>query len=338
MSHIRPLRADDIPEVVALRRRAFTHSQRPDDQMGAYFEQVFLQNPWRDDALPSLVYVEGDGRPVGFLGVVPRPASFRGQPIRIAVGTQFMVHPDHRGVAGLQLMKAFLAGGQDLSLADLANDASHHLWEKLGGRTARIPSLQWTLSFMRMPRLVRRPVRTVLRMVWPRWRSPRGVRRGPLTPKLLECQLPELLHGVSLRPEYDARSATWILDQLVSKRGLGEMRSAALWNDTGEEVLGWYVYYADAEGMGRVVHFVARQGTRELVLQDLFARAWREGLAAITGRLEAGLLRHAGRSGLTCRREGPWMLVQSARPEILEAVDRGDAFLSSLEGEGLLSF
>ncbi|HKV71604.1 MAG TPA: GNAT family N-acetyltransferase [Gemmatimonadales bacterium] len=338
MTHIRPLAPDDIPDLVALRRRAFTRSQRPDDQMPAYFEQVFLHNPWRDEGLPSLVYAGADGRPVGFLGVVPRPASFQGQRIRIAVGTQFMVHPDHRGVAGLQLLKAFLAGGQDLSLADLANDASHRLWEKLGGRTARIPSLQWTLSFMRVPRLVRTPVRRVLSLVVRRWRSPRGVRRGPLTSAMLERELPELLHGVSLRPEYDARSAAWIFQQLVSKRGMGEIRSAALWDAAGDDVLGWYVYYADAQRMGRVIHFVARQGARDLVLQELFARAWREGLAAITGRLEAALLRHAGRAGLTCRREGPWMLVQSSRPEILEAVDRGDAFLSSLEGEGLLSF
>lgn len=306
--------------------------------MGAYFEHVFLGNPWRDESLPSLVYVNGTGRPVGFLGVVPRPASFQGQPIRIAVSTQFMVHPDHRGVAGLHLMKEFLAGGQDLSLADLANDASHRLWERLGGRTARIPSLQWTLAFMRMPRPLRTPLRFALRGFWPRWHAPRGVRRGPLTPKLMAEQLPELLQGVSLRPEYDVPSAEWILHQLVIKRGLGEIRSGALWNDTGEAVLGWYVYYADAEGMGRVVHFVARRGARDVVLQELFARCWREGLAAITGRLEAALQHHARKIGLTCRREGPWMLVQSPRREILEAVDRGDAFLSSLEGEGLLSF
>lgn len=338
MRHIRPFRADDIPDLVTLRRRAFTRSQRPDAEMGAYFEQVFLGNPWRDDALPSLVYVTGAGRPVGFLGVVPRPASFQGQSIRIAVGTQFMVHPDHRGVAGLLLLKAFLAGGQDLSLADLANDASHLLWEKLGGRTARIPSLQWTLAFMRVPRAMRTPVRRMLRVIWPKWRAPRGVRRGPLTPQLMARQLPELLQGVSLRPEYDVRSTQWIFDQLVTKRGLGEIRSAVLWDSAGVEVLGWYVYYADAEGMGRVVHFVSRHGARDLVLQDLFARGWREGLAAINGRLEAALLHHAGKAGLTCRREGPWMLVQSSRPEILEAVDRGDAYLSSLEGEGLLSF
>lgn len=337
MPRIRPLRPEDIPDLVALRQQAFTQSRRAGDEMTAYFDQVFLRNPWRDEAFPSLVYLDGGGRPIGFLGVIPRPASFQGHPIRIAVGTQFMVHPEHRGVVGVQLLKAFLAGGQDLSLADLANDASRRLWERLGGATARIPSLQWTRTFLRVPRPIRRPVRRMLGWVAPRWRAPAGIRRAPLTPSLFERELATLLHGVSLTPAYDLRSAQWTFAQLMGKRGLGELRSASVWN-AANELLGWYVYYADAEGMGRVVHLVARQGAREAVLGELLARAWREGLAALTGRLETGLLRHAGRAGLVCRREGPWMLVQSSRPAILEAVERGDAFLSSLEGEGLLSF
>ncbi|HWZ27013.1 MAG TPA: GNAT family N-acetyltransferase [Gemmatimonadales bacterium] len=338
MLHIRPLRADDIDEIVAVRRLSFRHSARPGNgDLGRYFADVFLGHPWQDDAFPSLVYVNGQGRPVGFLGVIPRPATFQGERVRIAVATQFMVHPDHRGVAGVQLLKRFLSGDQDLSLADLANDVSHRLWEQLGGATALIPSLHWTLEFPHHPIAGGRAARRVLSLVWPRWRAPAGVRRRDLTPELLGTHLPEILRGTSLLPEYDSRSAAWTFHQLASKRGLGEMRSASLWTDSGE-VLGWYVYYADGEGMGRVVHLVARSGARDRVLQDLFARAWSEGLAAVTGRLETALVGHAGRAGLVCKREGPWMLVQSSRPEILEAVERGDAFLSSLEGEGLLSF
>lgn len=338
MRHIRPLRAEDIDDIVAVRRLAFRRSERPGNgDLGRYFADVFLGHPWQDDAFPSLVYVNGGGRPVGFLGVIPRPATFRGERIQIAVATQFMVHPDHRGVAGVQLLKRFLSGDQDLSLADLANDVSHHLWQHLGGATALIPSLQWTLEFPHHPGAGGRAARRVLSLVWPRWRAPAGVRRGDLTPELFDSHLREILRGTSLLPEYDSRSATLAFNQLATKRGLGEMRSASLWNAAGD-VLGWYVYYADGEGMGRVVHLVARHGARDQVLQELFARAWSEGLAAVTGRLEPALVSHAGRAGLVCKREGPWMLVQSPRPEILEAVERGDAFLSSLEGEGLLSF
>ncbi len=338
MQHIRPLRADDIDEIVAVRRLAFRRSARPGNgDLGRYFADVFLGHPWQDDAFPSLVYVNGGGRPVGFLGVIPRPAWFQEERVRIAVATQFMVHPDHRGVAGVQLLKRFLSGGQDLSLADLANDVSHRLWEQLGGATALIPSLQWTLEFPHSPRAGGRVARRLLGLVWRRWQPPADLRRDQLTPELLETHLPDILKGTSLRPEYDSRSASWTFHHLATKKGMGEMRSAALWAGTGE-VLGWYVYYADGEGMGRVVHLVARHGARDQVLQELFSRAWSEGLAAVTGRLETSLVGHAGRAGLVCKREGPWMLVQSSRPEILRAVERGDAFLSGLEGEGLLSF
>src|SRR5205814_217678 len=91
MAKIRPFRLDDIPGVVALRRKSFRHSERPAAAaLGAYFEHVFFRNPWRDETLPSLVYVDPSGRPVGFLGVVPRRATFRGEVLRVAVTTQLM--------------------------------------------------------------------------------------------------------------------------------------------------------------------------------------------------------------------------------------------------------
>jgi len=107
MAKIRPFRLDDIPGVVALRRKSFRHSERPAAAaLGAYFEHVFFRNPWRDETLPSLVYVDPSGRPVGFLGVVPRRATFRGEALKwisdapplvgatIAIGLVVWLHPD----------------------------------------------------------------------------------------------------------------------------------------------------------------------------------------------------------------------------------------------------
>src|SRR5207237_10587312 len=68
MATIRPFRPDDIPDFVALRRRSFSRSERPAAAaLADYFEHVFFRNPWRDEALPSLVYVDPSGRPLGFL-------------------------------------------------------------------------------------------------------------------------------------------------------------------------------------------------------------------------------------------------------------------------------
>jgi len=95
--------------------------------------------------LSSLVYEEGTGKIGGFLGVMLRPMWMRDRLIRTAVSSQFIVEPESRfELAGVQLLKVFLSGPQDLSLADEANDASRSIWEQLGGSTTLLASIHWT--------------------------------------------------------------------------------------------------------------------------------------------------------------------------------------------------
>lgn len=71
-----------------------------------------------------------------FLGGIRRKMSKRGQPIRVASGGNFVVQPEARStLAGLHLLKAYVAGDQDLSLTDSANNISRDLLERLGFRT-----------------------------------------------------------------------------------------------------------------------------------------------------------------------------------------------------------
>ena len=119
---IRALRKDDIPAIVAVRRKAFKRSQRRDDaDLAEYIDHIFLSSPFHDPELPSLVYVNTQGSPAGFLGVTARRGTFCDKPIRIAVSSQMMVDPAERGLAGVQLVKTFLSGPQTLSFADLSN-------------------------------------------------------------------------------------------------------------------------------------------------------------------------------------------------------------------------
>ena len=100
MGHIRAFVDADIPQVSRLHGVVFRTGDRTDregrDPYHAYFKRVFLDNPSRDDALPSLVYQEDDGRVVGFLGVVPRRMSMGGQQLQAAISSQFIVDPRSR--------------------------------------------------------------------------------------------------------------------------------------------------------------------------------------------------------------------------------------------------
>jgi hypothetical protein len=353
MATIRPFRPDDIPDVVALRRKSFSRSERPAAAaLADYFEHVFFRNPWRDETLPSLVYVDPSGRPIGFLGVVPRRATFQGEPLRVAVSTQLMTDPEHRGVAAIELIKALLAGGQDLCFADLANDLSRRLWEGLGGDVALVPSLSWTQPLRalryygtllgetvgaRALALGLRPLSWAVDAFAPAWLHRDGLRPDPLTPETMAAHLPELLHGVALRPEYDATALRWLLDQLAAKRALGELRGAALRDPEGG-LVGWYLYYANRGGVGQVVQVVAAKGRYGAVAHAMFHDAWHRGLTALAGRLEPQLVPILAERDGAVIRAAPWVLVHSPRPDVLAAIQRGDAFLSRLEGEWWLSF
>src|SRR5690348_15759843 len=132
---IRPFRADDVEVIASIWRRAFVKRRGPTaEAVGRYFHDVFLGSPWRDETLPSLVYCDRRGRPIGFVGVMPRRMRYRGRPLRVAVATQLMIDPLRpNGFAAFELVRAYMRGPQDLCLSDGATELSHRLWLRLGG-------------------------------------------------------------------------------------------------------------------------------------------------------------------------------------------------------------
>ena len=87
-----------------------------------------------------------------------------------------------------------------------------------------------------------------------------------------------------------------------------------------------------------MVQIAARRATAPLVLSHLLHDGWRAGGVAIAGRFDPGLADVFAASGQSFGRLGPYMLIHSARPELMLAIEQGDAFLSRLEGEWWLSF
>jgi len=355
MATLRIFAEDDVPAVAALFARAYPeHRWASQAACESYFREMLFDNPWRDPELPSWV-AEEDGGICGFYGVMPRPMLLRGRPIRVAVTCQFMVDPDPRhSLTALQLAKACLSGPQDLTLADGAHDRSRRIWTGIGGTAPLLYSLHWTrplrparylLSLLEeraavpLPlTLAARPLGALVDALAARLRPNRFYREeGELAEDALDsatmlAHLPEVFDGNALRPVYDARSLAWLLEQTARKTHHGTLRARAVL-DGERRLIGWYLYYVRAGGVGEVVQLAARNGSFDRVLQRLLADAWRHGAAAVRGRLDPRYVQELSDRHCWLRREDTWTLVHSRHAEIMAAIQRGEAFLSRLEGE-----
>jgi hypothetical protein len=362
MSSIRAIAEDDIPGVVALVARVYPEKQHhwgSRAECEAYFREMLFDNPWRDPEIPSWL-AEEDGRVTGFYAVLPRRMALRGRALRVAVGCQFMVDPESRnGFTWLQLAKACLSGPQDLTLADGATEQSRRMWVGIGGTAPPLYSLHWirplrparfALSLLEeravLPAplaLAARPLGAMADALARRWRANRflreesGLEEEALDPAAMLAHWPEVLHGSTLQPLYDARSLAWLLDQAARKTFYGTLRARAVL-DGERRLIGWYLYYARADGVSEVVQLAACNGSFDPVLQRLLADAWRQGAAAVRGRLDPRYLRELSARHCWLRQEGAWTLAHSRRADVLAAFDQGQAFLSRLEGEWWLRF
>jgi len=82
----------------------------------------------------------------------------------------------------------------------------------------------------------------------------------------------------------------------------------------------------------------AKEGSISGVLDCLFYDAWKQGTVALSGRLEPKFVREFSDRGCFFHHRGTWLLIQTKSPELIQAVHRGDAFLSRLEGEWCMRF
>ena len=355
---IRPFVEADVPAVAELRRERFRLTRRQDPAaLAAYIRSVFLENPWRDDALPSLVY-EDAGRIVGFVGVIPRRMAFRGRTLRVVVSTQFMVDPAARGMAGILLVRKLFSGPQDMTLGDAAPDVIRRIWAGMGGVVAPVHSLFWTFPLRRirfaaaelgdhvMARLIRLVLRPTLNAIdgVRGWMAPGGPRQAPAHGIVEPFEVPAVVAAVpatlgwrSLHPVYDEPGLRWLHDRLSDLSHLGPVRSAVVRDGKGD-VAGWYLYFANPGGVAQVMQIAATERAAALVLSHLLHDAWRGGAMALGGRVDPPLMPALAAAGCVFHRRGPWVLVQSRHREILQAVASGDAWITSLDGERWLNF
>ena len=357
MGRVRSFAKRDIPQVAELYAKVFSQSRQPSVALKTYIDEVFLDNPLYDDDLPSLLYEEDGGRIAGFLGVMARRMLLKGQSLKMAVASQFMVDPDSRTeFAGVKLLKVFFSGPQALAMTDGANATARRLWETMGGVSVPIYSLYWTRTL--------RPCQSAIerlhegRDAWWRPGFPGARSLGRLldatvagrmegyqfSSRTLPFQAEEesdgtticailsrLTAGWSLHPEYTPASMKWLLNVAAQKTKFGPLRNEVL-RTREREIAGYYVYYLNVGGVSHVLQIAAFPGTISAVLDHLFYTVWREGSAAVSGRIEPRYMHEIYHR--RCRfRCGSAMLVHAKDPALLHPIFTGNAFLTRLEGE-----
>ena len=350
---IRPFTPDDIPQVVDLHRRVFPGNSFSTRELEMHFRHLFFENPWYDEHLPSLVYQEEAGTICGFYGVIPRRMRMKGRPILAAVSSQFMVDPSVRNrLAAVELQRTFFAGPQDLSFTDGANDASRRIWEGLGGLTAFPYSVHWTRllrparyflgrwkerGLSKVAQAGMRPLLAVAdSLAARRRRSPFHQAQQPSEEDFTWEDLLEVLPGFagskSLCPDYDERSLRWLLERATEKKCHGRLRKSLVRNGPGQ-IVGWYMYYLNPNGISQVLQLVATRNSIRRVLDQLFFHAWRSGSFAVSGRMDPEFATGFSEERCLFSFSGPRMLVHSRHADLREVIQRGDAFLTRLEGE-----
>lgn len=354
MEHVRPAVPEDIPQIAELYSRVFDAPVGLDGLRSALYK-IFFGHPWIDNRFPSLVY-QAEKRIVGCLGVMPRPMSMKGRPVRAVISHTFMVDRNTCAtLAGVELIRALLSGRQDVLLAQ-SSSQSRRIFEAVGGSTSLLQSLGWTgilqptryaLSFLKRHGLhpavsaALAPLCRVVDVITgqlppnPFRLSVPGLSGEELGAETLAMCVSEFSRDRALQPTYDVTSLRWLLDLLARQNGEIALRKVLV-RDAARQIVGSYLYYSHPTGVADVIQIAARPTSTAQVIDHLFSDAQRRGLLAVSGQMDPHLMRAltAKHCLFNC---GSWLLVHSRHPEIVAAIHRGDAFLTRLEAEWWIS-
>jgi hypothetical protein len=354
MGQVDPCLPEDIPAVADLHDRVFFQStEASSEALRSYYRNVFFRNPWCDDGPPSLVYRSG-GKVTGFLGCIPRRMQMGGRSIRVVILHRLLAGPDADSpLAALRLLKEMLSGPQDLTIADGANDDGQKMFEASGTTPCPLYSIKWLrplrpCSFVLSTLAKRRAgIRSILIAARPFCAAADAIacrlpgspfvlrrpstRETELKPQILLKGIEEFSRSYPLRPSYDLRSLEWLLKALKDNRARGELQGFGVL-DERDRLIGLSLYYLSSVKVAEIMLLASHKNARDTVLRHLMYSVWRAGGVGLVGRFEPKFLPAFAENDCFMK-PGDWAFVHARDPELVHIINRGEAFLSALEGE-----
>lgn len=324
--------------------RVFRDGGPPPSTLAPYLTEVFLDHPWREADLASLVHVAPDGVVRGFIGLLPLRLAWRGRSLCGAVASTVMVDGGAGGdpLAGARLVRTFLSGPQDVSLGECAADVTRRMWLPLGARTLALRSLRWMrvlrpagfvadlaarrVALLAPARLLARPLDRMLAR--PCDATAEGV---AVAPEDLAAIIPDALQGFALRPDFDLPALRWLLAHAMRKERRGTALARVVTARRGRAVGGWLGHLRPG-GLLQVQQAFAPPSHADAVLDDILAVARRAGAVAACGPAQPEFLEALQLRGCFLR-HGGFSVAHARDPALAEALQAPDAFLGGVAGE-----
>ncbi|EJN02146.1 hypothetical protein [Phyllobacterium sp. YR531] len=350
-SEVRSLALPDIPEVAAMFWRMFkpANTELPKSII-EYFSELYL-NPQNDRKITSQVHIRGDGVLTGFIGALPLKMTLGDIPLQAAICGPLMVE-DHLGdpLAGARLLRAFLAGPQDLSLSETANETSRVMWSKLRGKVLPAYSLEWVrvlrpaafaadmasqrFGFLRYGKMLSGPfdmfAHRLMKTGTPE--LPQRITDSSVDQEGMASLITSCLKQYALRPDWETSTLKSILQVANSKSAYGTVHCRMVQNRAGVP-LGAYIFHGNLGETVRVLQIIALKGHEGVIIDSLLSYAYSIGAIAVRARSQPRLMEAMMiRRGIFFQRSST--VVHARDPSILEAFSRGEAFFNGLAGEG----
>lgn len=360
MSEIRALQSSDIPALAGMFQRVFRDPKAPASKgLADYLQSFYLDAPGQDIGITSLVHVNDGGEMTGFVGATGLPMTFEGRQLRAAICGSLMVEGrDADPLAGARLLKAFLAGPQDLSFSETASEVSASMWMKLRGLALPQYSLDWLriirpagffteigmsrIGATRFLRPVARKTDDILlrRMraddlrwsgIPAAWNGQGSFKTSDVSVEEFAALFSRLTARYRLRPDFPGAQLTYILRDAKFARSEGEAVFCKVEARTGA-VVGAFVYHGNAGRIGRVLQILSIPGQERQVIDCLIAHAAARGLVALRGRTQPALLEAMLGRRISFTHIAS-SVIHSKDPEILQAFQNGEGFFNGLAGE-----
>ena len=356
MGEIRAFAEEHVPEVSALFLRELRgRSDPPPPPLQEYFREIFFANPWISPDIPSWVYWDR-GKLCGFLGVLPRTMEFQGRRIRVAVTSQFAVDRKwHRGMAAVELMRRYLAGPQDLSFCDGVTGAVDKIWVACGATRSYLYSFNWLRALRplgtarifgsratgalggasKMASALATPIDTALsRIPHAAFRPPRSESVStPLSVADLFSAMHETGWREPLCPRYDLASFEWLMHQVAANRPAGELSMASVSTAAGD-LCGYYILQTRRGHQATLLQMgLRRHDYFDRVFTAVLRDAWERKAVAVKGQAMPASLVNLTHHYCLFRQAQTNVLFHSREAAIGNAILRGDAAISRLDGE-----